>query len=57
MAVEPSEFYHYRSFLGAVECDGCARRWPCHLSAWGKPSTVSRCNICGGDVHWIEVAA
>ena len=39
-------------FHGVAECDDCGHQLPCHLSAWGNPARVSRCRLCGGDIHW-----
>ena len=46
--------HHHRSILGAASCDTCGDEWPCHLSAWGNPNHVSRCNVrnCDGAVRW-----
>ena len=40
------------SFHGVAECDDCGHQLPCHLSAWGNQAGVSRCRLCGGDIHW-----
>jgi len=52
MTSEPGMSHHWYSRLGVAECDDCGQQWPCHLSAWGNPTRVSRCNVCGGDVAW-----
>ena len=44
-------FWH-ASHLGTAFCESCNTEWPCHLSAWGQPNRISRCNICGGGVFW-----
>ena len=49
----PPDYFHRHSPLGVAECDDCGTQWPCHLSAWGNPARVSRCNWCGGDVRWM----
>lgn len=38
--------------IGSVQCDTCGASWPCHLFAWGRPESTSKCNICGGEVFW-----
>lgn len=42
----------WESQLGLAKCGSCERSWPCHLTAWGLASHVSRCNVCGGEVRW-----